>query len=136
MKKIINILLILVCIGTHAQKSVPDTSFQITFNHVEFSEVEEDRIISVASLRGTGTIQFIKRDSGYSIIVESAPYIEESFNFTLETKDPFPAINKKGLEYWQFNNWDKEFMVYCDDSYRWVYLYLESVRRYMEFKLL
>jgi len=139
MKNLINILFIMMCIGIQAQETLPKTSFEIEFDFMELSAVEPVRahpdikeFIPIGEREHLGTISFIRSDSGYTVYAKSCPDQEDSFGLTFNVEYPIELNDPDNV--WQFDDINREFIIYCDASYRWVYLYAENIKEYIQFK--
>ena len=136
MKNLITILFVALNMGVQAQETLPTTSFEIKFNSMELSEVTGDSVNKQSTLlnqrKHLGKASFVKTDTGYVVTVKSSKTELDPFIMVFHVHDPVERGDE--WNFWKFVEVREEFAIYCNSSYRWVYLYSEVLNQYIQFK--
>ncbi len=138
MKRLIYILYaILLSLTSNGQ----DADITVDFNQIEIYEIDSLKgMIPIGQRDIEGEATFYEVTDGFIIFIDSKDYtlVVEGFHLKLETTDAFGIEieeNSTTYEVWQLESRDKDFIVYLDKGYKWVYLYLTSINEYITFKL-
>ena len=134
MKNLITILFIALNMGFQAQETLPTTSFKIDFNTIalNYFNNDSDEWIDLGQKPHLGTAFFYRSDTGYVVTIVSDTVELEPFNMVFHVHDPVERVDEWNS--WKFVDAREEFAIYCNSSYRWVYLYSEVLDQYMQFK--